>query len=610
MSDAPKKLRKATPHRADLIQNDNIGTAPLSFEAAFEALTDGVLICDTTGKILYMNRAALQLFGVPASAAYKGKPYQCVLGHCTWYDENHQPLAPDQLPLAFVLRERTMPQVHERTLIMRSPAGREVSILCSVSPLFDAHKHLYGTICLFHDVTKQHQHAHQIYSSYQALSTLIQAIAHIPKIIDTPHEDNHLLLSKRTHTIEQHLVDLIRQVLDCDWVFLFSIGPENRVYYVATSGLTQEQEQRRMQINGRYTMADFLDESTIARLYNNETVIMPHHRITLPFTDTPDLDTDLGLFTPIISKKQFVGNLLIGKSGYEQGYTAEEITLAETTAMLTVMVMECIHTCDTTDKERAKALVQQEAYSLIDEFLNSASHELRTPLTVVIGNIQLASRRLQSLNQQLANQPEAFAEKLPHIQQSLEHASQGAYTIDILLNMLIADVQIHRNTLTLHMKRFDLVKMVHQVVARQQTQASEYTIQIDTDPQLKTLMVVADMQRIQQVITIYLLNALMYTSLDRPVTVRVERRQKMAYVAVHDDGPAISPDEQQEIWHRFTRPRAPVYELDWSLGLGLYTCKEFIQRHHVEVGLESAPDAGATFWFTLPLPEENKATKP
>jgi signal transduction histidine kinase len=84
----------------------------------------------------------------------------------------------------------------------------------------------------------------------------------------------------------------------------------------------------------------------------------------------------------------------------------------------------------------------------------------------------------------------------------------------------------------------------------------------------------------------------------------------MAYVAVHDDGSAISPDEQQEIWHRFTRPRAPVYELDWSLGLGLYTCKEFIQRHHGEVGLESVPDAGATFWFTLPLPEENKATKP
>jgi signal transduction histidine kinase len=78
----------------------------------------------------------------------------------------------------------------------------------------------------------------------------------------------------------------------------------------------------------------------------------------------------------------------------------------------------------------------------------------------------------------------------------------------------------------------------------------------------------------------------------------------MVRVAVRDHGPGLSAEQQAHLFERFYR--VPGIEQQsgsgTGLGLGLYICRTIVERHGGTIGVKSAPRAGSTFWFTLPLP--------
>ena len=85
----------------------------------------------------------------------------------------------------------------------------------------------------------------------------------------------------------------------------------------------------------------------------------------------------------------------------------------------------------------------------------------------------------------------------------------------------------------------------------------------------------------------------------------VAREAAAVRVSVYDEGPGLPPAEQARIWEPFHRAKG-IEVMTGSgvgLGLGLHISKTLIERHGGEVGIESAPGHGSTFWFTLPLPE-------
>jgi signal transduction histidine kinase len=126
------------------------------------------------------------------------------------------------------------------------------------------------------------------------------------------------------------------------------------------------------------------------------------------------------------------------------------------------------------------------------------------------------------------------------------------------------------------------------------------------------IVVLADADRIGQVVTGYLSNALKYAPEDQPVTVRLEATSDDARVSVHDEGPGLPPDQQERVWEAFYQ--APGVETQSGssigLGLGLSICRTIVERHGGRVGVESAVGQGATFWFTLPLAPTGAPTAP
>lgn len=580
----------------------------------FELLPDGVLCCDLAGKIRHINGAALALFELESEHLYTSRAYFQFMNQYEIRDEQQRPIPPEQWPISFAFHEEDALYTHEKNIVIYLPSGNRVYVNVRRIPIFDVLNHPIGVICIFHDLIDCHQTpVYQIQRVHQALLTLTDAVAHIPEQMDTALPQRTLLLPPLAHSITQHLVDLIRQVLGCDHVFLLALGPpRDHLYYIAMSGLTLEQTQRRLEITNPLFLSQVLDEASVARLYANKELIIPRNKLNLPISYALDFGFEIDLFTPIFLRDQLAGLLVIDKPGCCSDYTQEEISLARAVTDLTILIIECTRFMSEWAETHTRERVLQETNHLMNDFLTLASHELRTPLTTIMGNIQLVQRRLQALQPLIAKQSEVVSEKIAHAQHSLEYAAQSAHLQEQMINYMIDDSCIQANKLFLHLKPCDLLVVIREAIAALQHSVPERTIDLKISCSEKEVPILADIERIKQVLNTYLTNAINYSPVQQPVTVQLNVGESVAQVSVHDKGPGIPIEEQECLWKRFYRAKGigVQHELDLSLGLGLYICRALIECHGGRTGVQSLPGHGATFWFTLPIkasPEDTLA---
>ncbi|TMC15277.1 MAG: HAMP domain-containing histidine kinase [Chloroflexi bacterium] len=239
-----------------------------------------------------------------------------------------------------------------------------------------------------------------------------------------------------------------------------------------------------------------------------------------------------------------------------------------------------------------------------EEFLGIASHELRTPLTTIKANIQLSMRNLKSAIQQNKDIPVHALEKMNAAYEMLGRAD---YHIAIL-NRLVGDMldvsRIQSGKLQHHMYEApcDLLAILCKAVQEQQKEVPNRRIVFEAQAN-EAVMIFADPNRIHQVITNYLSNALKYSAPEKPILVRLDLEGQLAHVCVRDEGQGLSEEEQKRVWECFYQsPEVRVLSGPGvGLGIGLSVNKAIIEQYHGQVGMSSRRGEGSTFWFTLPL---------
>jgi signal transduction histidine kinase len=162
--------------------------------------------------------------------------------------------------------------------------------------------------------------------------------------------------------------------------------------------------------------------------------------------------------------------------------------------------------------------------------------------------------------------------------------------------------QMRTGLLELHRGPCDLTAVVRDHVVALGAAHPHRTLHLEV-PAAGPVPVLADADRLGQVLTNYLTNALKYSSDDQPVAVQVTVHGTQAVTKVVDQGPGLPPQEHERIWQRFYQAGGVRAQSGFGagLGLGLHICKAIIEAHTGTVGVTSEEGQGSTFWFSLPL---------
>lgn len=220
-----------------------------------------------------------------------------------------------------------------------------------------------------------------------------------------------------------------------------------------------------------------------------------------------------------------------------------------------------------------------------DDFISFASHELKTPLTTIKVFTQLIQRSLDKTGEK-------------HAISSLERLNQQVDKLIFLVNDMLDVAKIQTGKLELHKERFLLQSLIEEVVKTMQASGKKQKIvlkgNVDAD-------IVADKERIEQVLINLLSNAIKYSPNHKAIVVSINRQDGMASVSVKDNGIGISKDQQAKIFDRFYRVSDARSQTTPGLGIGLYLANMIIRRHGGEMWVESTIGKGSTFSFSLPL---------
>ncbi len=221
------------------------------------------------------------------------------------------------------------------------------------------------------------------------------------------------------------------------------------------------------------------------------------------------------------------------------------------------------------------------------DFVANVSHEMRTPIGVVRGYTE-------ALQDGLAESQEEHEEMLAIMQEELDRVEQ-------LITDLLQLARIDAGQI-----RMDLEPLapgpLMQHMARKLAPLCDETgsrITVSLPPELP--LVLADGDRVEQVLVNLVENALRYSPRGSEVTLRARAEADHLVIVVQDQGPGIPPEERPLVWERFYRSDKAHSRKKGGTGLGLAIVRGIVAAHGGQVWVDDAPGGGSLFCFTLPL---------
>ncbi len=575
-------------------------------QSVLEAMADAVLVYDREGNIRFASAAAQELFPLDVWPEHATQSVDERENHYVLRDEQGQPIQKEQGPVSRLLRGEVLKGANVAEYQVRGRSGQDVWLSISGSPIHDAQGKSTGAVVVARDVTQRRSLERRTQRALEGLLVMAEALVQIPEI------------DVEADLTGQKLAQLTCSVLDCQRVGLLVLESDTHILRpLAVVGLSPHQEQEwweQMQLNSP-TFGSGIPPEIVERLRNKEVVVIDMSQ--MPYGEQPNpYHVQTMVIAPMFLADRLLGFVTLDYGEVRHEYTQDELVLSGAVGKFAALVVERQRLLHERAEAQGRVVALREANRRMEEFIGVASHELRTPLTTIKANIQLAMRRLRALLQHSGPSMEDVTSKLDAAHGMLERAERQVGVLNRLVNDLIDISRIQMGKLQLHLRHepFNLINLVYEAVQEQRKVTPNRRIDL-TLPEVEAILVIADPDRIVQVLTNYLSNALKYSESDKPVEVSLtlERERSktpvgtedtsIARVCVRDYGIGLSAEEQQHIWECFYQsPQSRVLSGSGvGLGLGLHISQTLIERHGGRVGVESIPDEGSTFWFTLPL---------
>ncbi|WP_164852404.1 CHASE domain-containing protein [Rheinheimera riviphila] len=227
---------------------------------------------------------------------------------------------------------------------------------------------------------------------------------------------------------------------------------------------------------------------------------------------------------------------------------------------------------------------------LKSEFIATVSHELRTPLTSIKGSLELVNAGV------LGHVPEAASNMLSLAQKNTER-------LVLLVNDILDIEKLELGDAHLELACADLRELLQQALTQNQGYAANFGVPLSLDVQALPLQVLVEVnnQRLQQVLSNLISNAVKFSEAGSPVQMSAELHEAQVLIKVSDQGPGIPNEFRSRIFQKFAQADGSDSRQRGGTGLGLSICKELMDRMHGTIGFDSVEGVGSTFYITLPL---------
>ena len=235
--------------------------------------------------------------------------------------------------------------------------------------------------------------------------------------------------------------------------------------------------------------------------------------------------------------------------------------------------------------EEQEILALKRAAKYRREFLGNVSHELKTPIFNIQGYIH-------TLIDGALEDPNVNKKYLLRTSKSIDRLISIIEDLEILANL-------ESDELLMDVTDWDLIDLVNELFEFFEIKSSEKNIKLSLDSNFDSFFVLADKEKINQVLVNLISNSIKYGKEGGSITIKIEKKEKNSLIHVVDDGIGISSENISRVFERFYRVDKGRSRSQGGTGLGLAIVKHIIEAHEQKIDISSQVNKGTAISFTL-----------
>ncbi len=549
-------------------------------EIVLQGVADGITVQDKTGRLVLANAAAARICGFSSAEELVNTPPAEIVGHFEMLDEEGRPLSVDRLP-----GRRVLAGEREASLVIRVRSrrtGQEWWSQVRAAPIRGVDGKPELAVNIWHDVSDDRRQKRQA-KFLDAATTALGASLRQDEMLST-------------------LANVVVPEL-ADWCAI-ALLEKDELRNVAIAHVDPDRIEIAREYQAKYPPdREQSGVWTVARtgeslLYDEITdeMLAGAARDAEHLEILKAIGIRSALLVPIRLRNQVLGVISLVSAESGSRYDEHHVALAEELGRRAAVALE--NACLYRDAQEA-ATSARAANRAKDEFLAIVSHELRTPLNAILGWATLLKDRVTD----------------PNIGKPLSVIHRNAQKQVQLIDDLMDVSRIITGNLRLEEKPTDLVHVAREAIEVVRQSAVAKQVGLEFTPMGEFVLLVADPERMQQVVWNLLTNAVKFTDSGGEIRLSVWQEGANAYLTVRDTGKGIDPEFLPFVFDRFKQADTSMTRRTGGLGLGLALVRNIVELHGGKVTASSEGiGKGSVFTITLPIravaPRQGESSRP